>query len=54
MHISLMSSFVTTMIEYQEIQDIYEEKARQNLMTRIRLKNPHATEVYHSSIVLVY
>lgn len=43
-HSSLMSSFVHTMQEYQEIQNVYQESSRQILMTQVRLKNPNATD----------
>jgi hypothetical protein len=44
-HSSLMSSFVKTMQEYQEIQNVYQENSKQILMTQIRLKNPNASDV---------
>jgi len=43
-HSSLMSAFVKTMQEYQEIQNRYQEDSRQLLVTQVRLKNPNATE----------
>lgn len=43
-HASLMASFVRTMQEYQDIQNVYQESSKQLLATQIRLKNPNATD----------
>lgn len=44
---ALMSQYVITMQRYQEIQNNYNEKSRDILVTQVKLKNPNASDVCH-------
>jgi len=43
-HGALMSHFVLIMQRYQDIQNNYNEKSRDILITQVKLKNPNATD----------
>jgi len=43
-HGALMSQFVITMQRYQDIQNNYNEKSRDILVTQVKLKNPNASD----------